>query len=213
MKKVYFISGIGADKRIFSLLDLSFCEPVFIEWIKPLKNESLSSYAMRLREQMTELSPTVVGISLGGMLVTEMAKADKTIKAIIISSNKTSSEFPFYLKIGKYFPVYKWSPQSVSKKIMLQSTWLLGGKTIKEKLLLKQVIKDTDMNFVKWAIGAIMHWGNKTVPGNLIHIHGTEDKVLPYRYVKADYTLKNGTHVMTLDKHEELSSLLRQLIQ
>jgi hypothetical protein len=34
MKKVYFISGLGADKRAFSFLDLSFCEPVFINWIQ-----------------------------------------------------------------------------------------------------------------------------------------------------------------------------------
>jgi hypothetical protein len=48
LKKVYFISGLGADKRAFSFLDLSFCEPVFIEWIKPLKNETLQGYALRL---------------------------------------------------------------------------------------------------------------------------------------------------------------------
>ena len=64
MKKVYFISGLGADKRIFSFLDLSFCEPVFIDWITPLKNESLESYALRLRKQIPDISQKMLTSTL-----------------------------------------------------------------------------------------------------------------------------------------------------
>ena len=115
MKKVYFISGLGADKRAFSFLDLSFCEPQFIEWIKPLEKESLKSYALRLRKQIPEEHPTVVGVSFGGMLATEMAKEDKLMNVIIIASNKSSAEFPAYLRVGKYLPVYKWLPEKLIK--------------------------------------------------------------------------------------------------
>ena len=100
MQKVFFISGLGADKRSFSFLDLSFCTPVFISWLAPLPKETLVAYALRLRATITELNPTIVGLSFGGMLVTEMAKADASVTPIIISSNKSSSEFPFWLKIG-----------------------------------------------------------------------------------------------------------------
>ena len=62
MTKIYFISGLGADKRVFSFLDLSFCDPVFIEWIPPLKKESLKEYALRLREQIKDESPVIIGI-------------------------------------------------------------------------------------------------------------------------------------------------------
>jgi hypothetical protein len=41
MKKVYFISGLGADSRVFSFLDLSYFEPVFLDWLPPQKKESL----------------------------------------------------------------------------------------------------------------------------------------------------------------------------
>jgi pimeloyl-ACP methyl ester carboxylesterase len=74
VNKVYFISGLCADKRAFSFLNLSFCEPVFINWIQPLKNESLSAYALRLKEQIRDDNPIIVGVSFGGMLATEMAK-------------------------------------------------------------------------------------------------------------------------------------------
>lgn len=212
MNKVYFISGLGADKRVFSFLNLSFCEPVFIDWITPEANESLPNYALRLRKYIPETNPYIVGISFGGMLVTEMAKVDQSVKAIIISSNKTSDEFPSYLRTGSYFPIYKWTSASIAKSFMLRSTWILGGKSKEAKDLLQQIIMDSDIEFIRWAIGAILQWKNKEVPANLAHLHGTADKLLPYRYVKANYTIEGGTHVMTLDKHKDVSALLRELI-
>ncbi|MBI5372191.1 MAG: alpha/beta hydrolase [Sphingobacteriales bacterium] len=213
MKKAYFISGLGADKRIFSFLDLSFCEPVFLGWITPEKKETLPHYALRLKDQVRDESPVIAGISFGGMLATEMAKADPSARVIILSSIKTKTEFPGYFRMGKYLPLYKWSPASLSKKLTLQASAILGGTTPEEKKLLHQIIRESDMDFVRWAIGAILRWENSIVPSNLVHIHGTADKLLPFRYVKADYCIDGGTHVMTLDKHQELSLLLQKLIQ
>jgi pimeloyl-ACP methyl ester carboxylesterase len=212
MKKVYFISGLGADKRVFSFLDLSFCEPVFIDWITPLKKESLENYARRLRDTIPESHPTIAGISFGGMLTAEMAKADPNIAAIIIASNKTSTEFPGYLRAARYFPVYKWLPPGMLKRSAYAFKWMLGRNEKVQKKIILDIIRDTDMNFVKWAVGAILNWESKDARGNIIHIHGTRDKLLPYRLVKADYTIEGGPHVLPLDKHEEISALLRTLI-
>lgn len=213
MKKVYFISGLGADKRIFSYLDLSFCEPVFLNWIPPLKNETLPSYAARLREQIPDIAPVITGISFGGMLATEIAKADAAVRAILISSNKTHAELPRYFAAVKYFPLYRWVPASLSKNFVRRFAGILGGTNPAEKKLLESVIRDSDISFVRWAIDAILHWDNRDIPPNLVHIHGTADKLLPIRHVKADYTIQDGTHVMTLDKHAEVSRLLRRLIE
>jgi len=212
LTKVYFISGLGADKRVFSFLDLSFCEPVYIHWIKPDKKDTLRDYALRLRRGIPEINPIIVGISLGGMLVTEMANADNNIKGIIISSNKTHNEFPVHLRIGKYLPLYKWSPNFILKRIMLSNTWILGGIRNEQKKLLHQIVKESDIEFVKWAIRAILYWKNTVIPANIIHIHGTADKLLPYSRVKADYTIPEGTHVMTMDNPGEISDLLKKLI-
>jgi hypothetical protein len=211
MKKVYFISGLGADKRAFSFLDLSFCEPQFIEWIKPLEKESLKSYALRLRKQIPEEHPTVVGVSFGGMLVSEMAKEDKLMNGIIIASNKSSAEFPAYLRVGKYLPVYKWLPEKLIKNKTILN-WVLGVEKDEQKKLLAAIIADTDPLFLKWAIDAILHWKETSIPENVKHIHGTADKLLPYRLTKADHTIEGGTHTMTLYKHKEISDLLCKLI-
>jgi len=212
MKKVYFISGLGADKRVFSFLDLSFCEPVFIDWITPLKKEPLERYARRLRDTIPEKDPAIVGISFGGMLAAEMAHADRNIKAVIIASNKSAGEFPRYLRASRYFPVYRWLPSGILKRSAYAFKWMLGRNEKQQKKIILDIIRDTDIHFVKWAVDAILHWDNKTMQGNIIHIHGTADRLLPYRLVKADYTIQGGAHVLPLDRHEEVSALLKKLL-
>jgi pimeloyl-ACP methyl ester carboxylesterase len=213
MAKVYFISGLGADKRVFSFLDLSFCEPIFIDWLEPLKNESLKDYALRLRQLIPENNPVIVGISLGGMLASEMAKTDKNIKAIIISSNKTSKEFTRYLKIARYIPVYKWIPGKIISRMFVPFKWILGAKGKQQKIMIRQIIKDTDSAFLKWAIQAILNWKSTETTSNIIQIHGTADKLLPFRLVNADYKIEGGRHLMPMDNYKEISSLLKELIQ
>lgn len=212
MKKVYFISGLGADKRAFTFLDLSFCEPVFIEWIKPLQNESLQQYAIRLKEQIKDPAPVIIGVSFGGMLATEIAKSDATAKVIIISSNKVKKEFPRMLLIGKYIPAYKWVPSTLLKKAGMFRRMFFGPIGEKQKKIFHQILKDTDTDFTKWAVYSILHWDNTTIPENITHIHGTSDKLLPYRYVKADFTIDKGTHLMVMNRPEEISNLLKKLI-
>jgi esterase/lipase len=212
MQNVYFISGLGANEKAFSFLDLSFCNPVFIQWIKPQQNETLEQYAVRLSAQIKEPDAIIVGLSFGGMLATEIAKHNPSFKVIIISSNKVYTEFPKLLKIGKYIPAYKWLPNKSMKKSSSFFAWILGAKGSKQRAVQKQIVSQTDPVFTKWAISAIMHWQNIVIPENLIHIHGTADKLLPYRCVKADYTIEGGEHLMIMDEANEISNLLKQLI-
>jgi pimeloyl-ACP methyl ester carboxylesterase len=210
--KVYFISGLGANKRAFSFLDLSFCEPVFIDWLKPNQAETLPEYAKRLRACIQEESPIIVGVSFGGMLATEMAKKDSKIRAIIISSNKSSTEFPNYLRIWKHFPVYKWVPRKVVKFTGRITQRLVGPRGVEQRKIFAQILEETDHSFTVWAINAILHWSNSVIPSNVIHIHGSSDTLLPNRYVKADYIIKGGKHIMIMDHAEEISILLEKLI-
>lgn len=212
MQKVFFISGLGADERSFSFLDLSFCQPVFIHWLTPLPKETLVAYALRLRATITEPNPTIVGLSFGGMLVTEMAKADATIKPIIISSNKSSTEFPFWLKIGKYVPVYKWIPNTLFQSPRLGAFWFMGATDEREKRVVKAIIKDTDIAFTKWAIEAIMHWDNKETPTNIYHIHGTKDRLLPHFFANATTLIPNGSHLMIMTHAAAISKLISEKI-
>lgn len=212
MKKVYFIAGLGADRRVFNFLDLSYCNPQFINWIPPLNNETLSSYAEKIFTLINDENAVIVGLSFGGMLATEIAKRHPATKVIIISSSKTYFEIPLYLRFWRHFPIYKLHAQRTKKTAGNFVLNILGAKGIEQKKLQLEIVKDSDPAFTRWAINAILHWQNKTIPENVIHIHGTADKLLPYRFVKADHTIKGGEHVMVMDRAEELSQLLQHLI-
>ena len=90
--------------------------------------------------------------------------------------------------------------------------WILGAKGSEQKKILKEIVHDIDPEFMKWAISAILGWNEKTVPGNVKHIHGTADRLLPFRYVKADIAVLQGTHLMSLNMPAEISALLKELI-
>lgn len=211
-KPVYLISGLGGDQRVFSFLDLSHYDPVFVPWIAPKKKERLEEYALRLLATIPDEKPTIIGVSFGGMLAAEMARHNPAIRAIIISSNKASTEFPSYFRIGKYIPVYRWVPAPVASHLAWGVKWLIGKNGPQQKQLLLQIIRDMDIHFVRWAIYSILHWESPEAPPNIIHIHGTNDRLLPLRMVKADYVVEGGNHVMVMDSADQVSQILRNLI-
>ncbi len=209
---VYFISGLGADKRTFQFLDLSWCNPVFTEWPEPQEAETLARYALRLKETIPEEKPVIVGLSFGGMLATEIAKACNQSNAIIISGAKTFKEIPPVYRAGKYFPVYRWLPHKFIKNINKDSEWFFGIKSTAVRKLFKTIIEETNLNFTEWAIDAILNWKNEIIPPNITHIHGTADRILPYKYVKADYAIAGGGHLMVMENATEISRLLKKII-
>lgn len=210
--KVYFISGMGANERAFQYLDLSFCEPIFIRWITPQHNESLPHYALRLKELITEPRPIIVGVSFGGMLLTEMAKADPAVQGIIISSYETSREIPRYLRMWKYLPVYKWVPPAVIRAVGSLTPLVFGRNSPLVRQTMSKIVQQSDPVFTAWAINAILTWENNQRPSNVIHIHGTADNLLPYPRIQPHYTIERGTHLMIIDKAAELSSILKKIV-
>jgi pimeloyl-ACP methyl ester carboxylesterase len=197
MREIYLLSGLGADKRVF-------------DWIDPTDNESIESYAKRLLGQIKTERPTIIGVSFGGMVTVEIAKQIETDKVILISSAKTRSDIPLYFKIVGQFRLNKLVPTRIFKSVNGLTYWFFGTATKKENELLKNIIKETDNRFLKWAIDKIVNWRNTTLMTNLTHIHGTDDKILPYK--SADAKVSNGGHLMIVNKGKEISGLLRQIL-
>ncbi|SDF62642.1 Thioesterase domain-containing protein [Pedobacter terrae] len=81
----YFISGLGADQRIFSRLKLSEkISIIHVEWINPNKNETLEVYAERLSRIIDTSKPfALVGVSFGGMIAVELAKLLKPLQLLL----------------------------------------------------------------------------------------------------------------------------------
>lgn len=211
MQKLYCISGLGADERVFQYLDLSFAHPVFITWINPLPGETLEMYARRLKEEFIgEENPLIIGLSLGGMLATEIAKQLPKANVIIISSAKTRRELPLYWRFFRYIPVYKILTYNLVKQTQALQEYFLGAGSQLSRQYEKTVIDRANMQFYKWAIGAIVSWENKAAPSNVFHIHGSNDRLLPLRFTKPDFIVNNGGHLMIIENADEVSAVLKQ---
>ncbi|WP_153801195.1 alpha/beta hydrolase [Foetidibacter luteolus] len=211
--KVYFLSGLGADERAFSFLQLDFCEPVFLKWIEPLKKESLEHYAQRIAENIPGANPAIVGLSFGGMLATEIAKLKPQANVVLLSSSKTYKEIPGYLRMWRKFPLYNWAPDSISKTVSRPFTKAFNSaRGAEQKQVFNSMLNDTNMRFDKWAVDAIVNWKNTIVSPNIYHIHGDKDRMLPYRFIKPDYTVPGGTHLMVMNNWKEISELIKKQV-
>jgi pimeloyl-ACP methyl ester carboxylesterase len=213
MKQIYLFSGLGADERVFQLIDFSGFEIAHVQWIKPHVHETLENYVQRLSEKITSTRPTFIGVSFGGIVALEMAKLIETEKIIIISSVKTHVEIPFCFRLLAPLKLHRIIPDKFFKKPNSTNYKLFGCENKQSKDLLNEILHDTDPRFLKWAIDEIMRWKNEYVPKNLIHIHGTADKIFPHSSIKCDIRIENGGHFMVFDKAREITEVLRPLLK
>ncbi len=211
-KELYIFSGLGADERVFQKLDFSGFKTTFVKWIVPQDKETIEHYATRLLDQISATNPTLIGLSFGGLIAVEVAKQIDTQKVILIASAKTKSEIPFYYRFAGRLGLHRLLPTGLLKSSNFVTNWFFGTSSTFEKQLLKQILNDTDPAFLKWAIDKVTCWTNQTQTKNIFHIHGTSDRILPLSFINCDQTLKNGGHLMTLNKADELNNIIKQQI-
>lgn len=208
MEKIYCISGLGADGRVFQKLRIKNYELKNIAWSHYDAHDDMSCYAQKLATQIDNEEPVLIGVSFGGMLAVEIAKQKKIKKAILISSAKTCYELPFVSEFVKTIVDMKIIPVGLFKQFHKQMNERFGATTTEEKKMLVEIMNATDNGFVKWAMKAIVNWRNTQVPQKIIHIHGTEDKMIPSENVKPDFWIKHGTHFMVYNRADEISNII-----
>jgi pimeloyl-ACP methyl ester carboxylesterase len=210
MRELYLLSGLGADRRVFDFIKLPGFNLNHVAWVEPFAHESLGDYAKRLLMQIPTKRPILIGMSFGGMIAIEIGKLIETERIILISSAKTVSDIPLSFRTIGRLGFYKLIPPKYLKSVNPGTHWMFGAKTKEEKELLTKILKDTDEIFLEWAITRIATWRNVTVLKNVIHIHGTNDRILPL--TSADYIIPNGGHFMIVNKADELSRIILKIL-
>jgi pimeloyl-ACP methyl ester carboxylesterase len=214
MRKIYLIPGMGADTRIYNHIDLKESYDVIcIDWIEPHETDTLATYAQKLIFQYhIEPNSILIGNSLGGMLAIEIAKFIPAQKVILISSIRTVDEAPAYFKLFRALPVYKLIPPGLMVKMRFLIRMAFGKMSAEDLWLFQDMLKNTSRTFLKWSMGAVLRWDNKTVPPNVLQIIGDKDKVFPYKKLKATEIIKGGTHIMIFDKAKQINKILKRIL-
>jgi pimeloyl-ACP methyl ester carboxylesterase len=211
---VYLIPGLAADERVFRHIRLpEGYHPQILQWVRPEPKESLASYAMKLAEQIDRSAPfTLIGLSFGGMLATEIAKRLQPHKTVLISSVPHSSQLPSYYRWAWRIGVqYIMTPTVIKSGVMIKR--LLTAEAPEDKKIIVEMARDMDPEFVRWAMWTIVHW--KTTEGSVqgcTHIHGTADVILPCRFTRPSHLVPKAGHLMIFNQADRINALLAEIL-
>ncbi len=210
---IYYFSGLGADSSIFTKMDLKHQFQSFIEWEETTIGESIADYAAKLLPQIDQNKQIIlIGVSFGGMVAIEVAKQIAVEKIFIVASVKQTKELPPYYRLAGNLRLNKLVPASLFKMSSPITNFAFSVASKEEKRILKNILHQTDENFLKWAMGRIVVWKNEQIPDNLVHIHGTKDNIMPIRYIKNCIRVKGGGHLMIYQKAAQISQLINTII-
>jgi len=213
VKHIYCISGLGADEKVFSKFQFPQHEIHFIKWITPGKNDSIEVYAKKLIQQIHHDGPILIGLSFGGIMCIEIARQIKTEFIIIISSIKSYSEMPLWMRLSGKLKLNRLLPMRPYKLIAPLQDYNLGIQSKEVKDLVHNYRRNIDTVYSNWAVNAILNWKNAEAPQNLYHIHGDMDRIFTIKKIKPDYTIHNGGHLMILQKSEEVNECINSILQ
>ncbi len=213
MSTIYLIPGLGADSRAYKNIHLAGHDVVLVDWIEPEARDTLTSYAKKLISQYGIISDSVIiGNSMGGIIAIEIAKLIGTKKTIIISSIKTDLEAPWYFYLFRKVPVHKLVPGGLFSRMGYSFRVMFGKMSKADATLFADMLEKTSPRFAKWAMGAILDWRNTEIPPNVYHITGNNDLIFSYRRIKDAQIIDKGTHLMIVNKADEINKLLQQLL-
>ena len=204
---------MGADERLFSAIEpIDGYEFIDIEWQYFSKIKTLKDYAVQIVKQIdTTRSFSLLGVSLGGMVCSELADIIHPEKVVIISSAKISKELPPQLTRLKFIGVTRLLNTQRIEYLVGNSSRFFGAMNSNQKKMFDQMVGDVNLDFVVWGIKAIINWGKKTASAKIIHIHGTKDVVLPISNIIPTIIIEKGDHLMVWNKSEEINRQLKEI--
>ncbi|EAY27557.1 alpha/beta fold hydrolase [Microscilla marina] len=206
--KIYGISGLGADERVFHYLDIEAdFEPV--AWITPLKDETLPAYAQRLAAVIDTSQPFgLLGVSFGGMVAVEISKKLSPKATWLVSSVATRTELPLLYRIAGQSGILRRLPPWLFRPPGFASRYFFGT----QNPLLQQIIGDTDLKFAKWSVNQLTRWQNMELPPNLIRITGSKDRTLPATTIANTHVIPQGGHFIIVDRAQEVNQKINESI-
>jgi pimeloyl-ACP methyl ester carboxylesterase len=177
--------------------------------LQPQPDESLEHYAARMSEGINEPDPILMGLSFGGMVCIEIAKQIAVQKIILISSIKSATELPSWmrtvarLKLNRIVPI-----RSNYTFTGFIQNYFLGVSTDEEKAVVAASRRKANTPYIQWSVDKIVNWNNNWQPPAIIHIHGDKDRMFPIKRIRGSELVKNGGHFMIMNKAAEVSSLI-----
>ncbi len=211
---VYFMPGLAANSAIFEKIRLpeNKFEIHLLEWIIPAPEESLADYAQRMVRYIKHENIVLIGVSFGGVVVQEMANFIKLHQLIIISSVKCREELPRRMRFAARTGAHKLLPIGLLDYIDHFEKFAVNDFLKKRARLYRKYLSVRNNKYLYWAIEHMVRWECEKPREDIIHIHGDEDLVFPYKYIGDCITVKGGTHIMIINRFRWFNKNLPEII-
>lgn len=213
---VYLIPGQGADCRLFAKLEIDTVKykPICLSYTAPNDQADMQSFAKDFLIKIDTTQPFyLIGVSLGGMIATEIAHMVKPLKTIIISSAKNKYELPARYRFQNSVPIYRLFPPRLLKKGALLLQPIVEPDRKKYKSTFVDMLSSKTPAYFKSTIKLIVTWERTVCTAPITHIHGENDHTIPIRNVSSPIIVKEGSHMMTLTASSQISKLLNELLE
>ena len=210
---IYFMPGLAAGPEIFERLELpsNLYELHFLTWKTPLAlDETIMNYAKRMTADIKHSNPVLVGVSFGGIIVQEMSTFIDTKKIIIISSVKSTSELSKNFKIARKSKIYKLFPTKIVTNFEKYAKFFVGKSLEKKAKIYRRYLSVRGESYIKWSIHNVISWKQEKPLENIVHIHGTNDHIFPFKNIEKCIKIEGGSHSMILLKSKEISKIIHQ---
>jgi pimeloyl-ACP methyl ester carboxylesterase len=213
-KKLYCLSGLGADHRLYA--NISYpkdYEVVPLPWIPHLPEENLEEYARRLiRHYGIEEGQVIAGVSLGGIVAGIIHDQIPQEKIIVISSITCSLQLPSLYRLSWLLPLAEMIAGSKGHGIRPAMRFFMHPENKEEAALMSDYAQKLSPDHLFWVCRNVLAWRKEHEAENVIRIHGTRDRVFPLRGKKCCFLIKGGGHLMVLNRSEEISRILERVL-
>ena len=199
-------SWSGADERVFCRLRLPGPSHV----LKPESpTEPLVHYAARLAEAVPANEPCwLVGVSFGGLLAQEIGRLRPMARVVLISSLGSPHDLPPLLRLAGATGLHRLLPFGLLKWLPRLAQWFFGARGGTEYRLLRQILRETDPAFARWATAQLLAWRGPGLPG-IVRLHGSRDRLLPPGAAHIDYPVPGAGHFLIVSHAAQVSQLLQ----
>ena len=212
---VYLFPGQGSDERLFKHLELPpGYDTVHISSPIPEKNETMTAYALRFVEEIDINAPYILmGVSLGGMICTELSDTLNPLSTIVISSAKSMYELPGKYTIQKHLRLNRILPKHIIKGGGRLLQGIVEPDRKHDKETFKDMLKEKDPLYLKRTVDMIVNWRRTAYSDQIVHIHGDQDHTIPIKNVQYDFQLAEGSHMMMITRAWEINLLLAYILK
>jgi len=109
-------------------------------------------------------------------------------------------------------PVYKLIPANVMLSVGALLKPFFSKRMGGEGHLFKSMLRNTSPGFLKWSMGAALHWDGSTPTQYIHHIVGDVDLIFNYRKIKNAIIIPGGDHMMVMTRAKDINPIIRNIL-